>query len=278
MFKKRWQRKSVFDEFDSPTSLSESAAKTNLPIFTPMKKLRATWRLFLLAIFTIWKTGKALLPMLMPGGYNLAWAMRARREWAEQILRWVGIRVVYEGKTPDFPCLLLANHRSYLDPILIMGAVEAFPVSKAEVRKWPILGAGAAATGVIFLERGSMKSRGETLKQIADKIAEGHRVILFPEGTTGGEPATIPMKKGVFQLAAKYALPIVPVALIFADPRDFWVGKESFAHHFFRTFGERRKHIRVVFGERIEGEDAQILLDKTQAWLDTELAKKIRPD
>jgi lyso-ornithine lipid O-acyltransferase len=166
---------------------------------------------------------------------------------------------------------LLANHRSYLDPILILGATEAFPVAKAEVRKWPVLGAGAAATGVIFLNRASAKSRGETLFAIAEQFEKGHRVILFPEGTTGAEQTTIPFKKGSFQLAAKYNLPIVPVAIKYSDKRDFWIGDESFVGHFFRTFGEKRKLVDVVFGEKIAGGNADFLMNETRNWLDGEL-------
>ena len=235
-----------------------------------MKKLRAAWRLFLLAVFTIWKTSQALLPMLWRG-YDIRWALKTRREWAEQILRWVGIRAVYEGKTPDFPCILASNHRSYLDPILILGKIEAFPVSKAEARNWPVLGAGAAATGVIFLNRDSLKSRGETLKAIAEKIGEGFSVILFPEGTTGGGATTISMKNGSFQLAAKYDLPIVPVALAYADSSDFWVGDEPFVAHFMRTFGEKRKHVKIIFGPRISGSDWSVLQKETQSWIDETL-------
>jgi lyso-ornithine lipid O-acyltransferase len=235
-----------------------------------MKLIRVFWRLFLLAVFTTWKTGQALLPMLTRG-YDLAHALRTRREWAEKICRYVGIRVNYIGQIPDYPCLLLANHRSYLDPILILGATEAFPVAKAEVRKWPVLGAGAAATGVIFLNRASAKSRGETLFAIAEQFEKGHRVILFPEGTTSGGQTTIPFKKGSFQLAAKYNLPIVPVAIKYSDKRDFWIGDESFVGHFFRTFGEKRKLVDVVFGEKIAGGNADFLMNETRNWLDGEL-------
>lgn len=235
-----------------------------------MKTIRAVWRLFLLATFTTWKTGQALLPMLTRG-YDLKHALKTRRQWAALITYKVGIRARFFGKIPDFPCLLLANHRSYLDPILILAVVEAFPVSKAEARKWPVLGAGAAATGVIFLDRDSMKSRGETLQAIADQIAAGHSVILFPEGTTGADKTTMIFKKGSFQLAAKYGIPIVPIALDYKDPRDFWVGKESFVAHFFRTFGEKRKHVDVTFCEKIEGGDWLFLMNETRARIDSVL-------
>lgn len=235
-----------------------------------MKTLRAVWRLILLSIFTIWKTGQALLPMLTRG-YDLKHAVKTRREWAALITYKVGIRARFFGEIPDYPCLLLANHRSYLDPILILAVTEAFPVSKSEARKWPVLGAGAAATGVIFLNRDSMKSRGETLQAIADQIEAGNRVILFPEGTTSAVPMTIDFKKGSFQLAAKYGIPIVPVALDYKDPRDFWVGKESFIFHFFRTFGEKRKFVDVTFCEKLESADWAFLMRETRARIDVVL-------
>ncbi len=246
--------------------------------FAPkMKRLRAARRLLLLSTFTIWKTGKALLPVLTRRGYDLGHALRTRREWAALITHKVGIRARFHGNVPDFPCLLLANHRSYLDPILILAVTEAFPVSKAEARKWPVLGAGAAATGVIFLKRESLKSRADTMQAIADKVKEGHRVILFPEGTTSAVPTTIEFKKGSFQLAARNGIPVVPVAIDYRDARDFWVGKESFVGHFFRTFGERRKFVDVTFCEKIESADWQFLMRETRARIDAVLLSGAAP-
>ncbi len=252
-----------------PVSAAVLIEKGSSAAAFPIKKIRAAWRLFLLAFFTIWKTMEALLPTFWRG-YDLDHAMRTRRDWARKMLRWIGLRIEIRGEPPAFACIVVANHRSYLDPILILRDTLAFPISKAEVRKWPVLGAGAAATGVIFLARDSARSRAETLLKISETVKNGHSVILFPEGTTSETAGTLPFKPGVFQLAAKHGLAIVPVALTFHDRRDFW-GEESFAAHFFRTFGEKRKKITVSYGPALRGLSAEELLAASQKWINENL-------
>ncbi len=198
--------------------------------------------------------------------------MRVRRRWARRLLYGVGVRLEITGTPPDFAALLVANHRSYLDPIFMLCDLDALPVAKAEVANWPVLGKGAAMAGILYLQRDHSGSRAQTLRQIEDKIVEGYSVILFPEGTTSSLPGTLPFKKGAFQLAAKSGLPVVPVALCFADERDFWVEKETFLAHAGRRFREKTINIKVCYGPAFYNEDKDVLIEQTKAWIDDQLA------
>lgn len=195
-----------------------------------------------------------------------------RRRWARRLLSICGVRVVVEGSVPTHPCLLLANHRSYLDPILLLRDVHAYPVAKAELSRWPIIGRGARHAGIIYLQREQVSSGGLALKAVADAVLqEGFSVILFPEGTTSDQERLLPLKKGAFRAAARWGLPVVPVAICFEDPCDFWVGSEPFLRHAWRRFQEQEIIVRLCYGPRFCHSDAHLLEEETRRWIDTQL-------
>lgn len=198
-------------------------------------------------------------------------SMRIRRRWAIKLIRGVGVRLTHEGMAPDFPCLLISNHRSYLDPIFMLQHVDAYPVAKAELANWPIIGKGAQLAGILYLKRENAKSRAGTLQRIAQTVDAGFSVLIFPEGTTSALAGTLPFKRGVFQLAAKSQIPIVPVAVVFRDQADFWVGKETFMRHAGRRFKEKEIHVSLHYGPTLQSDDPDQLLQDSRAWIEAKL-------
>lgn len=198
-------------------------------------------------------------------------SMKVRRRWARTLLDKTGVRGENEGIAPDFPCLIVSNHRSYLDPILMLRDVYGYPVAKAELAGWPVIGKGAQMAGILYLRREHSGSRANTLRLMEDKVSEGFSVIIFPEGTTSGLPGTLPFKKGVFQLAAKSRIPIVPVALVFSDHKDYWIGKESFMSHAGRRFQEKTIQVKVCYGPAFRGDQPEELLAQAKNWIETRL-------
>lgn len=235
-----------------------------------MKKLRALWRLFYFAVYTSFKVVQIILSSLLLGN-DIRRSMRIRQRWAQHLLPAIGVRIQKSGTPPDFPCILMGNHRSYLDPVLLVHDTNVYAVSKAEVAKWPIIGFGAKVSGVLFLKRESAASRKKTLAGIAEKLHEGFPVMLFPEGTTHSEPTTASFKPGGFKLAAAEGFPIVPVAIDYASTADHWIGDDTFLPHFFRRFGEREIPVQVRYGVAIWSDDPQVLLENTKIWIDAEL-------
>ncbi|MFN0176351.1 MAG: lysophospholipid acyltransferase family protein [Saprospiraceae bacterium] len=235
-----------------------------------MKKLRAFWRLLYFAFYTTFKISQIILSSLLMGN-DIRRSMQIRQRWARHLLPAIGVRIHKSGTPPDFPCILMGNHRSYLDPVLLVRDTNVYGVSKAEVAKWPIIGFGAKVSGVLFLKRESVTSRKKTLEGIAEKLHEGFPVMLFPEGTTHSEPSTLSFKPGGFKLAASEGFPIVPVAIEYASTADHWIGKDTFLPHFIRRFGEREIQVHVSYGEAIWSDDPQVLLENAKIWIDTEL-------
>ena len=236
-----------------------------------MKKFRAFYRFvffagFLIALIThiIW--------LRLWRGIDMPRFLFIRQVWTRDfLLPALGVRIISKGTPPDYPCIVMCNHRSYLDPAILCSYILGYPVSKAEVSKWPLLGTGAKLTGILFLNRESQKSRKLTLQEISSKVQEGFPVILFPEGTTHDLPHTTMLKRGAFLIAADLGIPIVPVALEYRSASDYWIGDDTFVPHFFSRFGEKYMDVRIRYGTALTGTDAQSLLQRTQKWLDEQI-------
>jgi 1-acyl-sn-glycerol-3-phosphate acyltransferase len=235
-----------------------------------MKKIRAVFRLLYFVAYTLLRVGQIVASSLLLGE-NMRRSMRIRKSWAEHLLPAIGVRASVSGRPPGFPCLLMGNHRSYLDPAIILLHTHAYPVSKAEVANWPLIGYGAKVSGVLFLKRESQASRKFTLQAIADKIKEGFPVILFPEGTTHSEPLTVDFRLGGFKLAAENNVPVVPLAIKYASPLDHWTGNDTFLSHFLRRFGEKHMAVKLCYGEPLTDTDPERLMAKTKKWIDEKL-------
>ncbi|MCC6283461.1 MAG: 1-acyl-sn-glycerol-3-phosphate acyltransferase [Saprospiraceae bacterium] len=236
-----------------------------------MKRILVLYRFLFFACYTAWIVALVFWNRKVLRR-DTARVMLVRRRWARRVLSGVGVRVETLGTPPDRPCLLLGNHRSYLDPILMLRNVDGFPVAKAELASWPLIGKGAQWAGILYLKREQKESRASTVRAIADVIqVQGFPVILFPEGTTSDLPGMLPLKKGSFRTAAKWGLPVAPVAICFADTRDFWVGKASFLEHAWARFQEPVIHVRLIYGPIFEGTDSDWLEAQVRDWIEQQL-------
>jgi 1-acyl-sn-glycerol-3-phosphate acyltransferase len=170
---------------------------------------------------------------------------------------------------------LISNHRSYIDPVITLREAKAFPVAKAEVSKWPLIGWGAKFTGIIFVKRESRDSRRGAIQAIEEALDEQLPVLIYPEGTTTGEPGTLPFKMGAFRVAARKGVPVIPCAIDYPNPRDYWIGDDTFVRHFFETFSRLKTRVVVRYGPPIYGDDPKELAKEARAWIDEEVKKQL---
>ena len=238
--------------------------------------LRAALRLLFFALGSLYYIALILVANRC-WGPDVARTLRWRQRWFAQIVRGMGVQIEVRGELPQGGGLLVCNHRSYFDPLIIMPQSLAIPVGKIEMRHWPIIGIGAAISGVVFVDRQSVPGRRAARAEIRQKLREGYFVINFPEGTTHHDAQTRAFKPGVFKDAAAAKLPIYPVALEYQLPSDAWVGDDTFLRHFMACFGKRRTHIRVHYGPAIRAERADELIDRSQGWIDRQI-RQLRSD
>ncbi len=101
------------------------------------------------------------------------------------------------------PTLILANHVSWLD-ILVMSTVcpIAF-IAKKEVGNWPIVGPTARLQHTIFVDRSRRHQTAEVNAEIAQRLAEGEPVVLFAEGTSNDGNRVLPFFSALVGAVAK---------------------------------------------------------------------------
>ncbi len=135
------------------------------------------------------------------------------RVLARGMLRALGVRYRLVGGRPHGAALLAANHVSWLDVLAVLAAAPARLLAKQEVRRWPLIGAAAAAAGTIFIDRFRPKRLPEAVAEVAAALRAGAVVAVFPEGTTWCGRAGGPLRPAMFQAAIDARAPVVPVAL-----------------------------------------------------------------
>jgi 1-acyl-sn-glycerol-3-phosphate acyltransferase len=167
------------------------------------------------------------------------------------VLELHGVEVVADGPVPLGPVILAANHVSWLDPLVVASRVACAPVSKADVSRWPVIGAIARDLGVVFVSRGDASSGARALHAVAELLAHGVSVLNFPEGTTSAGDTVLPFRPGSFGLARRTGAPVVPVAIAYDPPTVAWVGDATFLPHYLTLASRRRARAYVRFGSAV---------------------------
>lgn len=160
--------------------------------------------------------------LLVPHALALLLRLPARnripRLWHRLVTRLIGIRIHLFGERSDTrPLMIVSNHVSWKD-ILVLGAAENVTfVAKAEVKDWPVFGWLARLQRTIFVEREAKRKSGEQANEMAERLAAGEIVVLFPEGTTGDGNRVLETKSTLYA-AATAAVPFSPTGTVHVQP------------------------------------------------------------
>jgi 1-acyl-sn-glycerol-3-phosphate acyltransferase len=129
----------------------------------------------------------------------------------------------------------VANHVSWIDPLVLVGLLPVAAVAKAEVARWPVLGSVCGAGGVLFLRRGDAFSGARVLRGMLRAFAAGVSVLNFPEGTTTEGGDVLEFHAGSFGAARLAGVPVIPIAVRYRTPGMAWTGGDSFLPHYLRV-------------------------------------------
>ncbi|MEM7139111.1 MAG: lysophospholipid acyltransferase family protein [Myxococcota bacterium] len=167
----------------------------------------------------------------------------------------VGLSVEVHGEAPTRPCVIVANHVSYLDPIAVATTVPMTAIAKSEVRGWPAIGSALSALGVLFVQRGDPGSGAVALRKAMRAVDAGVPVLVFPEGTTTYGDDVLPFERGAFGLGALKGVPIVPVAVRYSVRDAAWVGDTDFVPHFVALHRYPQVVAYLRFGRSLDARD-----------------------
>ena len=182
------------------------------------------------------------------------------------LLGGLGIQVTVEGKEnfrPGQNYLIVANHLSYLDPILMASIQPMAFVTSVEMRETFFLGTLTDLGGCLYVERRSKENMHREIGSLTDALAQGFNVVVFPEATSTNGSSVRPFKKPLFMAAVNAGRNVLPVVLqyeqidgqkVTIQNRDdlCWYGDMDFGAHFVKLLGHKKIRIRVSVMPEIE--------------------------
>lgn len=171
------------------------------------------------------------------------------------------------GETPEGPCLIVANHVSYLDPLAIGWTLPVGAIGKSEIMDWPGVGEAVSDLGIVFVERGSAHSGAVALRKMMRLLQDRVPVLVFPEGTTTTGRDVLPFARGAFGIAQILCVPVVPATLRYECTDVPWVGSASLLPHALKLHRHALIRTELVFGPKLEPRaysDASALADATR--------------
>lgn len=148
---------------------------------------------------------------LIPRGKFMLWLHNSTLKWSGE-----------ENLDPNKTYLVMPNHQSYTDILMILMSFTAFKrkvtfMSKKEVFYVPFMGSAMKGLSCIPVERGNARDAIKSINRTVEVLHSGIDVTIFPEGTRSGNRVLLPFKKGAFLIARKANVDILPVAIIGTD-------------------------------------------------------------
>lgn len=168
-----------------------------------------------------------------------------RSAWPPRFLRHAGliagVRPRIEGKPLQPHTLVIANHTSWLDILILGGWCGAAFVSKAELKDTPLLGWIADQNRTLYIKRAARTHSHRQVQQIAEALRHPQPLAIFPEGTTGDGRHLLPFRTTLIEAVAPGPdhVSVRPVALDYGDHADIvgWHSGEAGMANFKRVLG-----------------------------------------
>jgi lyso-ornithine lipid O-acyltransferase len=191
--------------------------------------------------------------------------------WHRIIAKLLGFKIEVTGElAKDRPLLIVANHSSWADIVVLSSLAEVSFIAKAEVRDMPLFGWFAVLQRSVFVDRTRRSNSRQQADSIAERLTKGDAMVLFGEGTTSDGNRILPFKSTLFG-AAQLALAeahvdkvlVQPVSTAytkvhglpsgrFMRPISSWPGTQGMLASLSRYVREGAFDIEVRFGEPVE--------------------------
>ena len=163
-----------------------------------MRKLRSALILLAFVIFTV-----PLMPVQLCLRLLAPRLARAFPNWYHrQVCRLLGVTIHCHGAVAgDLPVLLVSNHISWLDIIVLSAVAPVSFVAKSEVSTWPFISWLAKLQGTIFINRENRLGAGRSAREIMVRLRAGENIVVFAEGTSSDGNSVLPFKTSLFAAA-----------------------------------------------------------------------------
>ncbi|HEY1327935.1 MAG TPA: lysophospholipid acyltransferase family protein [Casimicrobiaceae bacterium] len=176
------------------------------------------------------------------------------QRWSVRLLRILRVQCRVHGSLePDGGNLLIvANHVSWLDIVVLNAVCPVRFVAKAELARWPLAGRLARGAGTLFIERARRRDTHRVNRTVTEALAGGDVVAIFPEGTTSDGASVLPFKSSLLQAVVDAGGQVQPLALCYRTPdgarstAPAYVGDDTFVASFWRVCGAAALNVDLV--------------------------------
>jgi 1-acyl-sn-glycerol-3-phosphate acyltransferase len=244
-----------------------------------LKTARVIFRLLVLSLWTasvyvVWQPG---MWMTRPwASRQLQWRTLIFRTWARGFANVLHMRVRVRGQRPQSPFLLVTNHLSYVDIILLASQLGCVFISRHDVERWPVIGHLTTKMGTIYIDRNARKDVVRVSEAIAAALGRGEGVTLFAEGTSTCGARVLPFKTSLLEIAVRSRQPVHYGSLSYrtngnempAHLSVCWWGDMAFFAHVLNLLQVSHFEAEIVFG-------AETLLETDRKALAKKLHERI---
>ena len=177
--------------------------------------------------------------------------------WSQQLLALWGIHLKVLGQPAvSGPMLLVANHISWLDIVVMHAARHCRFVSKSDVKAWPLIGTLATGCDTLFIERTNRRDAMRMVRDMTQALQNGDVLAIFPEGTTSDGLTLLPFHANLIQAAIAAEAPVQPTAMKFIDQQSgqislapCYIGDDTLLGSVWRTLTSDGIEAVVHFGQ-----------------------------
>jgi 1-acyl-sn-glycerol-3-phosphate acyltransferase len=177
---------------------------------------------------------------------------RCLQRHSRRTLRVMDVEVSVRGRVPGCG-LLVSNHLSYLDILLISSITPAIFLAKSEVRRWPMFGWLARRAGTLFIDRAKRGDVARVNDEAGRLLEAGLLLVIFPEGTSSDGREVLPFKSSLLESIVGRRHPL-SVAHISYEVEDgdagedvcYW-GDMTFGPHLLKLLSKRHVRASVTF-------------------------------
>jgi lyso-ornithine lipid O-acyltransferase len=211
---------------------------------------------------------------------NPHWA-RALPHYYHRIgCRILGFRAEIVGALPhDGACLIVSNHVSWIDIVVLSTLAPLSFVAKREVAAWPFFGWMAKLQRTVFVDRERRHSTKHSRNELEERLSRGERIVLFPEGTSHNGGSVLPFKSSFFAAGVGEAVSVVPVTLAYVAnrglpmtrrqrPRFAWYADMQLIPHLWSALSAGPLTVRIIVhppladATRLDRKQAAIVSEK----------------
>ncbi len=177
--------------------------------------VQVIWGLYAWLCFALACVFSLLVALFVPGARR---RQRLVTCAARMVFVLAGVSVTIRGldNLPTDSCVVVANHASYVDGVLLNGYLPSrfgF-VIKGEMRSIPVVHFLLRRSGCKFVERKEAAGSSRDARQLVKAALGGESLGFFPEGTFRRESGVGRFRPGAFVAAVKGEMPVVPIAIL----------------------------------------------------------------